>query len=41
MAELSTWEELPVGGVVGPADAPRPVTGGWRTGEQPAADLSR
>jgi 2-oxoacid:acceptor oxidoreductase delta subunit (pyruvate/2-ketoisovalerate family) len=41
MDELSTWERLPVAGVVRPADAPRPRTGGWRTGEKPEADLPR
>lgn len=40
MGELSTWEQLPVAGVVRPADAPRPRTGGWRTGEKPEVDLS-
>jgi len=41
MAELTVWEELPVGGVVQPADAPRPATGGWRTGEKPVADVAK
>jgi len=41
MAELSAWNELPVGATVQPAGAPRPLTGGWRTGEVPAVDLSR
>jgi 2-oxoacid:acceptor oxidoreductase delta subunit (pyruvate/2-ketoisovalerate family) len=41
MAELTAWKDLPVGGTVRPADAPRPQTGGWRTGEKPAADLSK
>jgi 2-oxoacid:acceptor oxidoreductase delta subunit (pyruvate/2-ketoisovalerate family) len=41
MAELSSWNELPLGGTVGPAESPRPLTGGWRTGEVPAADVSR
>ena len=41
MAELSTWTELPVGGVVEPGSAARPLTGGWRTGERPDVDLSR
>ena len=35
MAELSPWQELPLAGTVHPADAPRPITGGWRTGERP------
>jgi 2-oxoacid:acceptor oxidoreductase delta subunit (pyruvate/2-ketoisovalerate family) len=41
MPELSAWDELPVGGIVRPSDAPRPRTGGWRTGVKPAVDLSR
>ena len=40
MAELSTWETLPVAGAVRPGGAPRTQTGGWRTGEKPAADVS-
>ena len=40
MAELSTWETLPVAGAVRPGGAPRTLTGGWRTGEKPAVDLS-
>ena len=40
MAELSSWETLPIAGVVQPAGAPRTRTGSWRTGERPAADLS-
>lgn len=40
MGTLSAWNELPVGGAVQPADAPRPATGGWRTGEKPLADES-
>ena len=40
MAELSAWEALPVAGVVRPAEAPRPRTGGWRTGQKPVADVS-
>lgn len=39
MAELSLWTELPPGGVVDPASAPRTRTGGWRTGERPEAHL--
>jgi 2-oxoacid:acceptor oxidoreductase delta subunit (pyruvate/2-ketoisovalerate family) len=41
MAELTAWQELPVGGIVQPAGAPRPATGTWRTGEKPVADLSK
>jgi 2-oxoacid:acceptor oxidoreductase delta subunit (pyruvate/2-ketoisovalerate family) len=40
MAELSAWETLPVAGAVHPAGALRTQTGGWRTGEKPAADVS-
>jgi 2-oxoacid:acceptor oxidoreductase delta subunit (pyruvate/2-ketoisovalerate family) len=36
-----TWRELDVGGVVRPGAAPRPSTGGWRTGLRPAVDLDR
>ena len=32
MAELSSWRDLPPGGRVSPVTAPRPHTGGWRTG---------
>jgi 2-oxoacid:acceptor oxidoreductase delta subunit (pyruvate/2-ketoisovalerate family) len=41
MAELKRWDELPIAGTVLPEDAPRPQTGGWRTGLRPEADLSR
>jgi 2-oxoacid:acceptor oxidoreductase delta subunit (pyruvate/2-ketoisovalerate family) len=41
MVELRSWQELPAGGAVVPAEAPRPRTGGWRTGLEPAVDLSR
>ena len=41
MDELTRWEELPVGAVVRPTEAPRPLTGGWRTGEKPTVELSR
>ena len=41
MAELTPWQELPAGGVVAPAGAPRTRTGGWRTGERPEVELSR
>ena len=40
MAELSSWESLPVAGVVRPAEAPRTKTGSWRTGERPAVEVS-
>jgi 2-oxoacid:acceptor oxidoreductase delta subunit (pyruvate/2-ketoisovalerate family) len=41
MAALKDWHELPPGGVVEPASAPRPLTGGWRTGERPEVDRER
>jgi 2-oxoacid:acceptor oxidoreductase delta subunit (pyruvate/2-ketoisovalerate family) len=41
MARLKTWNELEPGGTVLPDEAPRPHTGGWRTGLKPAADVSR
>ncbi|HET6643148.1 MAG TPA: 4Fe-4S binding protein [Gaiellaceae bacterium] len=40
MAELKPWQELGPGGVVLPDDAPRRVTGGWRTGVKPHANRS-
>ena len=40
MAELSAWESLPVAGAVRPSGAARTKTGGWRTGEKPAVDVS-
>ena len=36
-----TWRDLDVGGVVRPGDAPRPRTGGWRTGLRPVVDVDR
>ena len=41
MAELRDWQHLPVAGVVRPEEAARPLTGGWRTGERPAVELSK
>jgi 2-oxoacid:acceptor oxidoreductase delta subunit (pyruvate/2-ketoisovalerate family) len=41
MAALSDWSALPVAGAVRPDEAPRPATGGWRTGEKPDVDLSK
>ena len=41
MAELTDWQGLPVAGAVRPADAARPATGNWRTGERPAVDRSK
>ena len=40
MPELTAWEALPVAGAVRPDGAPRTLTGGWRTGEKPAVDVS-
>jgi 2-oxoacid:acceptor oxidoreductase delta subunit (pyruvate/2-ketoisovalerate family) len=40
MGGLSAWHELPPAGTIDPADAPRPLTGGWRTGEQPVVEVS-
>jgi hypothetical protein len=39
MGALTDWQDLPAGGTVVAADAPRPRTGGWRTGLAPAANL--
>ena len=41
MAALTEWHELPLAGAVRPGDAPRPRTGGWRTGVKPAVELER
>ena len=41
MAELKNWRELPPGGAVVAADAPRVRTGGWRTGVKPSVERSR
>ena len=41
MAELRDWQHLPVAGAVRPEEAARPLTGGWRTGERPAVDVSQ
>jgi 2-oxoacid:acceptor oxidoreductase delta subunit (pyruvate/2-ketoisovalerate family) len=41
MAELRPWQQLAPGGTVRPEEAPRPLTGGWRTGSKPVVDLSR
>jgi 2-oxoacid:acceptor oxidoreductase delta subunit (pyruvate/2-ketoisovalerate family) len=40
MAGLRDWHELPAGGAVQPAEAPRTSTGGWRTGERPSVELA-
>jgi 2-oxoacid:acceptor oxidoreductase delta subunit (pyruvate/2-ketoisovalerate family) len=41
VAELSAWNALPIAGIVSPRESPRTLTGGWRTGVKPAADLSK
>ena len=41
MARLSPWQELRAGGLILPAEAEQPRTGGWRTGLRPEVDLSR
>jgi 2-oxoacid:acceptor oxidoreductase delta subunit (pyruvate/2-ketoisovalerate family) len=41
MRDLSTWKDLPQGGIVRPGQAPPVRTGGWRTGLRPAVDLER
>ncbi len=39
MGELRPWETLAAGGVLAPTQE-RPVTGGWRMGLRPDADLA-
>jgi 2-oxoacid:acceptor oxidoreductase delta subunit (pyruvate/2-ketoisovalerate family) len=41
MARLSPWQELRAGGLILPAEAEQPRTGGWRTGLRPEVDVSR
>jgi 2-oxoacid:acceptor oxidoreductase delta subunit (pyruvate/2-ketoisovalerate family) len=41
MPELTPWHQLPAGGVIDAASAPRTQTGSWRTGEQPAVEPGR
>jgi 2-oxoacid:acceptor oxidoreductase delta subunit (pyruvate/2-ketoisovalerate family) len=41
MPQLSSWRDLPPGGIVRPLDAEQPRTGGWRTGLRPEVDLSK
>jgi 2-oxoacid:acceptor oxidoreductase delta subunit (pyruvate/2-ketoisovalerate family) len=41
VGRLSAWQQLPAGGAVRPESAPRPHTGGWRTGERPVVDTAR
>jgi 2-oxoacid:acceptor oxidoreductase delta subunit (pyruvate/2-ketoisovalerate family) len=40
VAELRTWEQLPVGGAVLVDHAVHPRTGSWRTGVKPRVELS-
>jgi len=40
MAELRRWQELPAGGTIPAAAAPRVRTGSWRTGLKPQVELS-
>ena len=40
MAELKSWQDLPVAGVVLPEETVLARTGGWRTGLEPSVDLS-
>jgi 2-oxoacid:acceptor oxidoreductase delta subunit (pyruvate/2-ketoisovalerate family) len=35
MPELTTWRELPLGGVVAPGATAQPMTGEWRTSGKP------
>lgn len=39
MGELRRWQELPAGGAIPAAAAPRLRTGGWRTGVKPQVEL--
>ncbi|HEY5098438.1 MAG TPA: 4Fe-4S binding protein [Gaiellaceae bacterium] len=41
MSELMRWDELGPGGVVTPAESPRPKTGDWRTNGRPELRLDR
>jgi 2-oxoacid:acceptor oxidoreductase delta subunit (pyruvate/2-ketoisovalerate family) len=41
MRALKPWNDLPAAGVIDPATAARPETGGWRTGLKPEVELSR
>jgi 2-oxoacid:acceptor oxidoreductase delta subunit (pyruvate/2-ketoisovalerate family) len=40
-SSLKPWEELPVAGALETGLSPRPLTGGWRTGVKPQADLTK
>jgi 2-oxoacid:acceptor oxidoreductase delta subunit (pyruvate/2-ketoisovalerate family) len=41
MAELKDWDALAPGGALVPSEAPRPHTGGWRTGVKPSLELAK
>lgn len=41
MGGLRPWQETAAGGALAPDPDERPVTGGWRTGLRPEADLAR
>jgi len=41
MSPLKAWSELAAAGTIDPGTAPRPETGGWRTGLKPEVELSR
>jgi 2-oxoacid:acceptor oxidoreductase delta subunit (pyruvate/2-ketoisovalerate family) len=41
MSPLKAWQELAPAGAIDPGIAPRPETGGWRTGLKPEVELSR
>jgi 2-oxoacid:acceptor oxidoreductase delta subunit (pyruvate/2-ketoisovalerate family) len=40
MAGLKGWQELPFAATVNPKTAPKQLTGSWRTGVRPLAELS-
>ena len=40
-SELLSWQQLPLGGVVEPDIALRPLTGSYRTGLKPEADVEK
>jgi 2-oxoacid:acceptor oxidoreductase delta subunit (pyruvate/2-ketoisovalerate family) len=41
MSPLKAWNELAPAGAIDPVTAPRPETGGWRTGLKPEVELSQ
>ena len=40
MGELTSWQELPPGGIVVADEVEQPTTGGWRTGLRPEVELA-